>query len=140
MALFELNRILRFSRKSKLKLFKKGVNWFTRRCFACDIPCQTNIADSAYFEYGGIGTVVSPTAVIKENAIIQHRVTIGVKELNSNAATIHKNVFIGADAILIGDIEIGEGCIIGAGAVVTKDCKPRGIYVGNPARKLRDLS
>ncbi len=33
---------------------------------------------------------------------------------------------------------IGEGSIIGSGAVVTKDTEPYGIYVGNPARKIAE--
>ncbi len=30
----------------------------------------------------------------------------------------------------------GEGCVIGAGSFVNKDCEPWGIYVGSPARKI----
>jgi acetyltransferase-like isoleucine patch superfamily enzyme len=32
---------------------------------------------------------------------------------------------------------IGEGAIIGAGSVVTKDCEPGAVYVGVPARRIR---
>ena len=37
------------------------------------------------------------------------------------------------------DITIGEGAVIGAGAVVTRDITEPGIYAGNPARLLRSL-
>ena len=38
---------------------------------------------------------------------------------------------------IIGNITIGEGATIGAGAVVVKDCPPHCTVVGNPARVLK---
>ena len=34
-------------------------------------------------------------------------------------------------------IKIGDGVVIGAGAIVTKDCESYGVYVGVPARKIK---
>jgi acetyltransferase-like isoleucine patch superfamily enzyme len=45
--------------------------------------------------------------------------------------------WLGARATVLPGVTIGEGTIIGAGAVVTKDCKPGAVYVGVPARQLR---
>jgi maltose O-acetyltransferase len=45
--------------------------------------------------------------------------------------------WLGARATILPGVTIGEGTIIGAGAVVTKDCKPGAVYVGVPARQLR---
>ncbi len=42
-------------------------------------------------------------------------------------------MFIGAGAVLLGDIYIGDNCIIGANAVVTKDIPEFSVVVGNPA-------
>lgn len=50
---------------------------------------------------------------------------------------IHNDVWIGANSIILKGVEIGEGCVIGAGSVVTKSTIPYGIYVGNPANLLR---
>lgn len=49
---------------------------------------------------------------------------------------IGEDVFIGVNAIIIGAESIGDGAIIGAGAVVTKDVPPYEIWAGNPARKI----
>ncbi|MCP2047858.1 UNVERIFIED_ORG: acetyltransferase-like isoleucine patch superfamily enzyme [Paenarthrobacter nicotinovorans] len=49
---------------------------------------------------------------------------------------IGNDVWIGASAIILGGVTIGEGAIIGAGSVVTKDVEPYSIVVGNPARKV----
>lgn len=50
---------------------------------------------------------------------------------------IGNNVFIAANASVIGDIEIGDNVVIGAGSVVTKDLPSNGVYIGNPARFYR---
>lgn len=36
-------------------------------------------------------------------------------------------------------VRIGEGCVVGSGAVVVRDCLPNGLYVGAPTRRIRDL-
>lgn len=54
--------------------------------------------------------------------------------------TICDNVWIGGNAILLGGICVGEGSVVGAGSVVTKDVPPFTLVVGNPARALRRLS
>jgi len=52
--------------------------------------------------------------------------------------TIGDHVWIGARAIILGGVRIGEGAVIGAGAVVTRDIAPWRIAVGNPAREIKD--
>lgn len=47
---------------------------------------------------------------------------------------LRRGCSIGANSTLIGGIEIGEGALIGAGSVVTKDIEPFSVYYGNPAR------
>ncbi|WP_213805520.1 DapH/DapD/GlmU-related protein [Granulicella sp. dw_53] len=49
---------------------------------------------------------------------------------------IGADVWLGTGAIVLPGISIGEGAIIGAGAVVTKNVAPRTIVVGNPARPI----
>jgi acetyltransferase-like isoleucine patch superfamily enzyme len=49
---------------------------------------------------------------------------------------IEDDVMIGAEAIILKGIRIGEGAIVAAGAVVTKDIPPYTIWGGNPARKI----
>ncbi len=51
---------------------------------------------------------------------------------------IGNNVSIGSNATIM-PVTICEKVVIGAGAVVTKNITESGVYVGNPARKLRDL-
>lgn len=50
---------------------------------------------------------------------------------------IGKNVFIGAKALILPGINIGEGAVVGAGAVVTKNVEPYTIVGGNPAKFIK---
>lgn len=50
---------------------------------------------------------------------------------------IEEDVWIGANAIILPEVTVGKGSVIGAGAVVTKDIPPYSIYTGISERKLR---
>jgi maltose O-acetyltransferase len=47
--------------------------------------------------------------------------------------------WIGANVTVCPGVTIGPGCVIGAGSVVLKDCEPDSVYVGAPARRVREL-
>jgi acetyltransferase-like isoleucine patch superfamily enzyme len=51
---------------------------------------------------------------------------------------IGNDVWIGYGAIVLGGVTIGDGAIIAAGSVVTKDVDAYSIYGGNPAKKITD--
>jgi acetyltransferase-like isoleucine patch superfamily enzyme len=51
---------------------------------------------------------------------------------------IGKNVWIGANSVILKGIEIGDGGVVGAGSVVTKSIPANEIWAGNPARKIRE--
>lgn len=53
--------------------------------------------------------------------------------------TVGDNVWIGARAVLLPGVNVGNGVVIAAGSVVTRDCLPNGLYAGAPARRVRDL-
>lgn len=52
---------------------------------------------------------------------------------------VKRGASIGSNATILCGVTIGEGAIVGAGSVVTRDVEPYTIVVGNPARKLRSL-
>lgn len=52
---------------------------------------------------------------------------------------VKKKASIGSGAVILSNITIGEGAIVGAGSVVTKDVPPYTIVAGNPARVLRRI-
>jgi serine O-acetyltransferase len=83
----------------------------------------------------GMGVVIGETAVIGNDVLMYHGVTLGAKtgSTGKRHPNIGNNVTIGANAIIIGNINIGDGSSIGAGTVLTKDLPPGKLAVGNPA-------
>jgi acetyltransferase-like isoleucine patch superfamily enzyme len=64
-----------------------------------------------------------------DSSLINHIDKVAVKK-----TTIGNNVFIGLNAIIMPGVKVGDGAIIGAGAVVTRDVQPYTIVGGNPAK------
>jgi len=52
--------------------------------------------------------------------------------------TIGDDVWIGRRVMILPGVHIGDGCIIGAGAVVAKDIPPYSIAIGNPAKVIKN--
>lgn len=71
------------------------------------------------------------------------RATTAKGELQSDAdwemlhTVVERHVSLGSGAVVLGGVRIGEGALIGAGAVVTRDVAPGETVVGSPARPLR---
>ena len=65
---------------------------------------------------------------------VNHLVTVGEK--NGQRPIIGNGVQLHAGCIVIGGITLGDGVVVGAGAVVTKDVPAHAVVVGNPARIL----
>lgn len=53
---------------------------------------------------------------------------------------IGDRAWLGARAMLLPGVELGEGCVVGAGSVVTRSAGPFAIIAGNPARKIGERS
>lgn len=60
-------------------------------------------------------------------------------DLDDRPVTIGDDAWIGAHAVVLRGVHIGEGAIVAAGAVVTKDVAPYTIVAGNPAHPIRTL-
>jgi acetyltransferase-like isoleucine patch superfamily enzyme len=52
---------------------------------------------------------------------------------------IQKGASIGAGSVVLGGVTIGENAMIGAGSLVTKDVPCRQLWMGNPAKYIRDI-
>lgn len=51
---------------------------------------------------------------------------------------IGRHAIVGANAVLLPGVTLGEGAVVGAGSLVTGDCEPWTINVGSPARPIKD--
>lgn len=133
-----INWVLRWGRKSKHPIIHGILNQFIRHWYACDIYCQTQIADTVNIVHGGLGCTINKDCIIEDNVLIQSKVTIGIARIGGGVPIIRKGVFIGAGAAILGDIEIGENSIIGANTVVTKSVPPNCTVVGASAMIIKE--
>lgn len=88
----------------------------------------------------GDSTMIGPNVMI---ATASHPVlpALRQKALQYNVDVfIGSNVWIGAGAILLPGVRIGDNSVIGAGSVVTKDIPENVVAVGNPCRVLRPIN
>ncbi len=73
-----------------------------------------------------------PFLYYKSRGFVEHDI-----ELPHKSVIIEDDVWIGTNAIILPGVTIGQGAVIGAGAVVTKDVSPYAIVAGVPARLIR---
>ena len=87
-----------------------------------------------------IGLVIGKKVALGKNCTIYQNVTIGAKNfLAESYPQIGNNVTIYANAILIGDIVIGDNCIIGAATLVNKSIPANCTVVGNPMKIIQNI-
>lgn len=86
----------------------------------------------------GFGVVIGETAVVGDDVLIYHGVTLGGISTSSGKRhpTIGDGVMIGCGAKILGDIVIGNNAKIGANAVVLCDVAPDTTVVGIPAKEV----
>ena len=53
--------------------------------------------------------------------------------------SIGNNVWLGSNVIVLPGVKIGDGCVIGAGSVVTKDIEANSVAVGIPCNVIRKI-
>jgi maltose O-acetyltransferase len=89
----------------------------------------------------GNDVMMGPEVVIYTRSHAHDRTDIPMREQGAaevRPVSIGDDVWIGRRAIIMPGVTIGEGCIIGAGAVVTKDVPPYSIAGGVPAKVIKE--
>lgn len=102
--------------------------------FGVDIHPAAKIGTGVHIDHA-TGLVVGETATIGNNVSIFHGVTLGGtgKETGDRHPKVGDGVLLSAHAQLLGNIRIGKGSKIGAGAVVLTDVPPHTTFAGVPA-------
>jgi serine O-acetyltransferase len=96
------------------------------------IPAQAKIGKGLRIHHFG-GVIVHSEAVIGDDCTIYHQVTLGDLGGRGGAPRVGNRVLIGAGAKLIGEIVVGDDCVIGANAVVIHSVPAGYLAVGVPA-------
>jgi serine O-acetyltransferase len=105
--------------------------------FNLEVPARLHIGPGIVIPHPQ-GTVLGACS-IGENATIFHQVTLGGRvadfEYDPNKRPrVGDNVTISVGAKILGPLQLGDGCVIGANAVVLRDVPPASIAVGVPAK------
>lgn len=136
-------RILRcFFAKHVIDFCGENVNIEKYASFTPNISIGNNSGIGIRCEINGPVTIgndvmMGPEVVIYTRGHAHMRTDITMRaqgSLEARPVTIGNDVWIGRRVIILPGVNIGDGCIIGAGAVVTKDIPPYSIAAGVPAK------
>ena len=74
-----------------------------------------------------MGVVIGESAIIGDDVMLYHDVTIGARgyDLGKRHPTLKNDVIVGAGARILGNITIGEHAVISANSVILKDVAAR---------------
>jgi len=130
-----LHRLAHFLYWLRIPFIPRLISQINRFLTQIEIHPGAKIGKSFFIDHG-VGVVIGETAEIGNNVTIYQGVTLGGtgNQKGKRHPTVANNVVLGAGAIILGAITIGENSRIGAGAVVTKSVPPNSTVVGNPAR------
>jgi serine O-acetyltransferase len=108
-----------------------------RNVYGIELPWSAQVGRGVVIEHQG-GIVIHGASVIGDRCIIRQNCTLGLRRLDALAAapTLEADVQIGAGAVVLGAVTIGQGSVIGANAVVLDDLPRGAIAVGIRARTL----
>lgn len=84
--------------------------------------------------YHGYGLVIHDDAVLGADCTLRHCTTIGMRHGPDDCPVLGDCVDVGSNSVIIGQIKVGDGAVIGAGSVVIHDVEPGTTVAGNPAR------
>ena len=133
-----------------IKLGKNTKIYDQVNLYGCEIGDNTKIDAFVYIEAGvkiGKNVKIRPFTFIPEGVEIEDEVFIGPGVIFTNdkyprvkgpwrllRTRVKRGASIGAGAVILPGITIGEHAIVAAGSVVTKDVPPYAIVAGNPAK------
>ena len=114
-------RIAHFLWQVKLKLAARIYSNWIRAVTGIEIHPAAKIGRRFFIDHG-MGVVIGATAIVGDDVMFYHDVTLGARTGGSGKRhpTIGNNVVIGAGARVLGDISVGNGVKISANMVVTK--------------------
>lgn len=153
--LYDFNQTRPSEMPKRMALLKEilaevGENCYVEPPLHANWGCHTHFGNNVYANfnltlvddtdiYVGDGVLFGPNVVV---AVAGHPVDPDLRRKVAQfnlPVHIGNNVWIGAGAIILPGIAIGDNSVIGAGSVVTKDVPANVVAVGNPCRVLREI-
>jgi serine O-acetyltransferase len=132
---FAVQRLGHWLYKKRVPVFPYLFDMLVFLFFNSSISHKTVIGKGSKCAYRGMSVLIHERAVIGENVTVGAHVVIGGR-VGYNVPVIEDDVFISPNACIMGDVRIGKGSIIGAGAVVVDSCPSNSRVVAPKARLL----
>ena len=131
-----LHRLAHLLWRVRLKLIARVLAHMARLITGIEIHPAAVIGEYCFIDHG-MGVVIGETAVIGNRCTLYQGVTLGGMSIENGKRhpTIGDDVVVGAGAMLLGPITVGDRARIGANAVVLKDVPADAVMVGIPARE-----
>ena len=125
----------RMWQEPRLRLFARLLSQTVRAVTGVEIHPGAQLGRRLFIDHG-MGVVIGETAVVGDDVLLFHGVTLGGRSMSRGKRhpTLGDNVTVGAGAKVLGPVEIGSGAQIGANAVVITDVPADHIAVGIPAK------
>ena len=124
------------------KLLARQIAYRSRRVTGIEIHPGATLGRRLVIDHG-MGVVIGETATIGDDCLVYHGVTLGGKKPGDRQHTegrrhpaVGNGVTIGAEAIVLGSITVGDGARVAAAAVVVNDVPAGALAVGVPAKNL----
>ncbi len=133
------HRLAHFLWRYKLRFLARFASHVSRFLTDIEIHPGAKIGRRFFIDHGA-AVVIGETAEVGDDVLIYQGVVLGGTTLKKEKRhpTIGNNVVIGAGAIALGAIIVGEGAKIGSGSVVVKSVPPGATVVGIPGRVVED--
>ncbi|HZK37213.1 MAG TPA: serine O-acetyltransferase EpsC [Aeromicrobium sp.] len=124
----------RMWRHRAFRFLARALSQYARLLTGVEIHPGATIGRRLFIDHG-MGVVIGATAELGDDVMLYHGVTLGGRssERTKRHPTLGNHVTVGAGARILGPITIGEGSVVAAQAVVTKDAPPRSLLIGVPA-------
>jgi sugar O-acyltransferase (sialic acid O-acetyltransferase NeuD family) len=88
----------------------------------------------------GKNVILNNKCLVEHDCVIGDHVHISTGALINGSCSIGSRVFVGSGVVLKNDIHISNDVVIGAGSYVRQSILEKGIYSGNPAKKIGDIN
>ncbi|GHG43991.1 serine acetyltransferase [Flavimobilis marinus] len=118
-----------------LRLPARLISQATRAATGIEIHPGAVLGRRLFIDHG-MGVVIGQTAVVGDDVVLFHNVTLGGRSMTHGKRhpTVGDRVVLGAGAKVLGPVWIGDDAQIGANAVVVKDVPAGAVAVGVPAQ------
>lgn len=130
-----LHRVAHVCWQAGRRWLARAISQFARFLTGIEIHPGATIGRRVFIDHG-MGVVIGETAIVGDDVMLYHDVTLGGRSLAKvkRHPTVGDRVTIGSGARVLGDVTIGDDSQVGANSVVTRDVPAGAVAVGIPAQ------